>query len=130
MTNYTSRSTRFKHTFHYGCKISPFAQRKFNRPFVKAPIQDLQLVNGDKSDPVTDKERPIQVETLASTLIFADHSITSAIPTYMDKYTTSQIRMNKDFSQAYSDRFIRYQATLNSARNAVTWTKVTSPLLI
>ena len=92
MTNYTSRSTKFKHIFHYGYKISPFPQKRF---------QDLQLVNGDKSDPVTDKERLIQVENLAPTLVSADHSITSAIPTYMDKYTTSQIQMNKDFYQAY-----------------------------
>ena len=47
----------------------------------------------------------------------------------MDKYTTSQFRLNNAICRAYSGRFIRYQATLIPSRHAVAWIEVSSPLM-
>merc|ERR1711895_55446 len=47
----------------------------------------------------------------------------------MDKYTTSEIRLNNAICRAYGGRFIRYQAALIPSRHAVAWIEVSSPLM-
>ena len=76
-----------------------------------------------------EEETLIQKGLLAATLVSTDHITLTAVPTYMDKYTESQIRMNDAFCQAYSRRFIRYQAVLKPAMHAVAWIDTGSPLM-
>ena len=94
-----------EHSYHCECKKNLLAQRKIDRPFVETPIRDPQLVDGRPVRPsATDEEILIRVGLLASTLISANHPTTPAIPTYIDKYTTRQIRTSKAFCQAWSGK--------------------------
>ena len=64
-----------------------------------------------------------------STVVSADHTSSPAIPSYMDKYTISEIRLNNAICRAYSGRFLRYQAALIPSRHAVAWIESSSPLM-
>ena len=80
---------------------------------METPIRGPQKLDGHFISPsARDEETLIRVGLLISTLISADHDTSPAIATYMDKYTTSEIRMNGLTCQAYSGRFIRYQAAI------------------
>ena len=127
---YLKKNSKCGHKNLCECKKLLLAERKIDRPFIETPIQDPQLIDGRLVKPnAMDEDILIRVGLLASTLISAELSTSPVIPTYMDKYTTSQIRMNKAFCHAYSGRFIRYQATLQPARHAVAWIEVSSPLI-
>merc|ERR1712163_77111 len=76
-----------------------------------------------------DEETLIRVGLLVSTVVAADHTSSPAIPSYMDKYTISKIRLNNAICRAYSGRFLRYQATLIPSRYAETWIEASSPLM-
>jgi len=130
-TMYISRKTASVGTQTYvSAKKLLLAERKIDRPLIETPIRDPQRIAGKLVTPsAADQETLIRVGILASTLISADSTTSPPIPTYMDKYTTSQIRMNEATCQAYSGRFIRYQATLKPARHAVAWINVSSPLM-
>ena len=76
-----------------------------------------------------DEEILIRASLLVSTLVSANITASPAIPAHMDKYTISKIRLSNIVCIAYTERFIRYQATFTQARHAVAWIKSSSPLM-
>merc|ERR1712112_446345 len=121
------------------CKKKLLADRQIDRPFVELPIRDPQMMNHHTNHDcrkhsfvkpsAKDEENLIRVGLLVSTLISADNTTSPAIPTHMDKYTISEIRLNNRVCKAYTGRFIRYQATLKPARHAVAWIESSSPII-
>merc|ERR1711873_187695 len=79
--------------------------RKFDRPFTELPIRDSQIINHSLVQPsAKDEETLIRVGLLVSTVVSADHTSSPAIPSYIDKYTISEIRLNNAICRAYSGR--------------------------
>ena len=113
--------------------------RQIDRPFVELPIRDPQMMNHHTNHdcrkhsfikPSTkDEENLIRVGLLASTLVSANATTSPAIPSHMDKYTISDIRLNNRVCKAYTGRFIRYQATLKPTQHAVPWIESSNPLM-
>merc|ERR1712243_171650 len=127
-----------EHSYLCECKKKLLADRKFDRPFTELPIRDQQVINHSLGSnckkhilvqpSAKDEERLIQVGLLVSTVVSADNTSSPAIPSYMDKYTISEIRLNNAVCKAYSGRFLRYQAALIPSRHAVAWIEASSPL--
>jgi len=112
------------------CKKDLLSRRKIDRPFVELPIRDPQFMNKKLVKPsAKDEETLIRVGLLVATVVSADHTSSPAIPSYMDKYTVSEIRLNNAICRAYSGRFLRYQAALIPSRHAVAWIESSSPLM-
>ena len=75
------------------------------------------------------EENIFRVTLLASTLASANATTSPVIPSHMDKYTVSDIRLNNRVCKAYTERFIRYQATLKPTQHAVAWIESSNPLM-
>ena len=90
-----------EHSYLCECKKKILADRKFDRPFTELPIRDPQVINhvvGPNcknhilvQPSAKDEERLIRVGLLVSTVVSADNTSSPAIPSYMDKYTISEI---------------------------------------
>merc|ERR1711962_1304235 len=136
---YLRKHKACNHPYLCECKKKLLADRKFDRPFTELPIRDPQVINhviGHNcknhilvQPSAKDEERLIRVGLLVSTVVSADNTSSPAIPSYMDKYTISKIRLNNAVCKAYSGRFLRYQAALIPSRHAVAWIEVSSPLM-
>merc|ERR1711873_295193 len=84
------------------CKKDLLSRRKIDRPFVELPIRDPQFMNKKLVEPsAKDEETLIRVGLLVATVVSADHTSSPAIPSYMDKYTISEIRLNNAICRAY-----------------------------
>ena len=119
---YLRKYSTCNHPYLCPCKQKLLADRKFDRPFIELPIRDPQMMNHYTNHDcrnhtftkpsAKDEENLIRVGLLVSTIVSADNTSSPAIPSHMDKYTISEIRLNSRVCKAYSGRFIRYQATL------------------
>ena len=110
---YLKKHSKCGHNYSCQCKKALLEARGVDRPFLQTPIRGPLKLDGKFVSPsARDEETLIRIGLLISTLISADHDTSPAIPTYMDKYTTSEIRMNNLTCRAYSGRFIRYQAAI------------------
>merc|ERR1712163_85931 len=119
-----------EHQYLCQCKKKLLTDRKFDRPFAELPIRDPQIINHSLvQTSAKDEETLIRVGLLVSTVVSADQTSLPAIPSYMDKYTISKIRLNNVTCRAYSGRFLRYQAAVIPSRHAVAWIEASSPLM-
>merc|ERR1711962_1231259 len=98
---YLRKHKACNHSYLCECKKKLLADRKFDRPFTELPIRDPQVINhviGHNcknhilvQPSAKDEERLIRVGLLVSTVVSADNTSSPAIPSYMDKYTISEI---------------------------------------
>ena len=100
---YLNKHKVCNHSYLCECKKKLLADRKIDRPFTELPIRDPQIIDHTLVQPSSrDEERLIRVGLLVSTIISADNTSSPAIPSYMDKYTVSEIRLNDGVCKAYS----------------------------
>merc|ERR1712240_464477 len=76
-----------------------------------------------------DAETLIEIGLNISTIIFADHNSTPAVPKNMTNFTNSEMRINQIFCKACSGRLLRYNAVVKPARHSIAWVDVRSPIM-
>ena len=89
----------------------------------------MKIDNKIEKHSARDTEALIKVGLYISTIIFADHTSTPAVPKNMTNFNNSEMRINQAFCKAYSGRLLRYNAVVKPARHSITWVDVRSPIM-